>query len=753
MFLFSFSIVLSLGLTALACGWYYDERYSNSNFAPEIFVNNDFSPMFYCYDSFFYDKALGNHNTYFKDDISEVWQEYLAGISNQETIEEILFNEKNYSLKRIENIAFKELSENLPMTNVKFRTFMQYMYVARSVEQRSTSEAYSWNNNSEQEDVDFKTMYTLAFALYNSAKDEIIKQKSYLLIMKMYFYFFNEMSTDQQEQCISLYEKISPKAPKNKDYYRILGYVAGVNYRQKNYITSNYLYSKIFLSSPILQKSAIFSYHPLSYDDVKNKLIPQCISNEEKCAVWTLQGFYVQEPQSMLEIANIDINSKFLPLLMSRAINKEEKKIISLNTDTTLLANIKDQYEDVDDHEVVYPIIKQISETKGLKNVFTWQTALGYMEMLYNHHSEAEKCFNLALQNAPNTSEAKGQIRVLKLLNKLNQIDKISPNCFDEIDHEIYWLLCELKTSSAEIKALGELSKRIDNAQIFVRNYLTLLYQEDGNSSMAAMFKNSNSWEYGWAVNKLLDKTNGVDNILALLKKDKPNIMEQSAIYVGGLTEQDIYKYKNIQAIFSNRLSDVLNISDFDFPANPFNGSIIDNHDAEHKKGKNYKFKKMFETMQLMQASIERGEEVYNNALLLGNAFYSISHFGNCRLTSKLTGSFSTPDLYRSSMEKMMTDCSTAAKYYQMAHDAANNDEERAKCAYMLAKCERNNYYNKYKAHGWHSETKYNMVGWTGFKLLNEKYADTQYFKEVINECGYFKLYNLAPEVYNVRPN
>ena len=85
-----------------------------------------------------------------------------------------------------------------------------------------------------------------------------------------------------------------------------------------------------------------------------------------------------------------------------------------------------------------------------------------------------------------------------------------------------------------------------------------------------------------------------------------------------------------------------------------------------------------------------------------------------------------------------------AKKYYQIAQQHASTDEQRAKIAYMLAKVERNEFYNKqyysegkiYGVSPWENEIAFK--DWQGFKELR-KYPHTQYYKDVIRECGYFR--------------
>ncbi|MEO8853832.1 MAG: hypothetical protein ABI359_08635, partial [Ginsengibacter sp.] len=83
-------------------------------------------------------------------------------------------------------------------------------------------------------------------------------------------------------------------------------------------------------------------------------------------------------------------------------------------------------------------------------------------------------------------------------------------------------------------------------------------------------------------------------------------------------------------------------------------------------------------------------------------------------------------------------------KYYRLALKAAKDDEQKARCHYMLAKCERNEWYNRYYYNNGTNEYNDNFMipisAITEFQLL-KKYPNTQFYKEAIKECGYFDKY------------
>ena len=183
------------------------------------------------------------------------------------------------------------------------------------------------------------------------------------------------------------------------------------------------------------------------------------------------------------------------------------------------------------------------------------------------------------------------------------------------------------------------------------------------------------------------------------------------------------------------------------FPGNPFNGKIKDCNDCDHlaKQSVKYGQQEFLKKIKEMKAKIAAGEDVYNNALLVGNAFYNTTYFGNARFFY----SNSIINEYGNSISdahaKMLYGMDNVNKYYKIAQNAAADNEQKAKMAYMLAKVERNNFYSTNyftRSEGyWGYHDGADFKAWQGFVDLKTKYSDTKYYQDVIAECGYFRTY------------
>ena len=183
---------------------------------------------------------------------------------------------------------------------------------------------------------------------------------------------------------------------------------------------------------------------------------------------------------------------------------------------------------------------------------------------------------------------------------------------------------------------------------------------------------------------------------------------------------------------------------------NPFNGRISDCSDCDHRANQKIKYSPltMLIKMKEMKTNIDNNHEVFNNALLIGNAYYNSSYYGNARAfyyNSIINNNFFMSNLnVDDANSNLVLDFNQAFKYYNIALNAAENDEQRAKATFMLAKIERNNYYSKnYMDLKSFNKMKSSKIfsDWSSFKSLKENYSDTKYYQEVIKECGDFRTY------------
>ena len=129
-----------------------------------------------------------------------------------------------------------------------------------------------------------------------------------------------------------------------------------------------------------------------------------------------------------------------------------------------------------------------------------------------------------------------------------------------------------------------------------------------------------------------------------------------------------------------------------------------------------------------------KSEEVSQNYFLIANGFYNMTYFGNARMfyDNRVDNSIYTYD-HKTVPEE---NSGMALKYYLMALQASTDIEFRAKCTFMAAKCEQNDFFMTVKK-DYNGDFKSGIY----FISLKKDFSGTTYYSEIIKECGYFRTY------------
>ncbi|MTH17014.1 hypothetical protein [Flavobacterium sp. LC2016-01] len=772
-------LVFSIGLLSVygviyACagGDDWDFFGYNSNFTPETFADKSYSPLFLS-GSIFYGIGFDTeHNSRFNKNIKEDWASYLKGKADTTAVNYFLIGNETrryYSddknvIKNKEEIAdlhafYKNKKDNktslkwgkkLNLKDAKVKSFIEFLYLAQKIETVSIGEE-NWS----YEPVVAKTfndskMIQSIENVYNTTADPFLKNRYWFLTMKARFY------SNNKQKAIDFFNKTESSVPKNTLYYRALSYVAGINYKQKKYAASNYLYAKVFDKCPELRVVTAYSFRPKNDSDW-NKALLMAKNNDEKVALWAIHGYYKDEKQAIEKIYELNPKSEHLNYLATRLVNGLEQSINNSfqkdggeNQPQKKLTVAESKTENqVKVDKKALDLIAKISAAGNTDRPYLWDLSLGYLQTLKGDYANADKNFDKAVKTLPKTELAGMQLRLLRFVNNLSKIDKLTDKNEKTILSDLNWLYYELpKTYKGQ-------EFRYQNASSWSRSYLSTLYREKGDLVMSEIFGESRYgyWNDG---NSFYDNEKVLLDMKAFLEKPNKTEIEKIGAGIYSLKLKDINNFQAVQATFKNKIPEAIefmkqtdSVQYYKFLGNPFNGNIKDCHDCEHAAYQKKKYSQMdfLVTIKEMQDKLAKKEDVYINSLLLGNAFYNISHFGNGRTFYEISivGYGSSPYSFRNSMKKMITNNSVSIMYYQKAFEAASNKEQKAKCLYLISKCERNDYYNKkYNDinNYWEiQDDKINFIAWNSFKALRKDYSDTKYYQDVIAECGYFNTY------------
>jgi hypothetical protein len=719
-------------------GWAFD-----SNFAPETFVDKSYAPLFLS-EQVFYTGFDTEHNSRFNDEILQDWETFLKGKMDAKSIKFFLIDSSATEIDKLQqfyktqkkNTISTKWSKTIDLNDRRVSSFFTFLSLSKQIEAVAVSDENNWSYEPVKRITfdDIKVIKTIENR-YNTVSDPFLKNRYWFQTVKAYFY-----SSDNQS-AVTFFQKTENTVPKNTLYYRALAYIAGINYTNKNYALSNYQYSQVFDKCPAMRVVSAYCFHPKEEKDWKESL-NLAKSNQEKAALWAIQGYYGDEEKAIGEIYNLQPKSEHLDYLLTRLINKQESKIDNSFKEKSVIATQKRTKDSI--HKSTIDLVVKIAQSDKTAKPYLWNVAAGYLETLNGNYTQADKNFDKAEGKMPQTPLAIIQVRLLRFVNNLSKIDKIDSNNEKTILKDLNWLYFE--------KTKYQVSNfRYQNATDWSKKYLSALYKSQNNDIMAELFDRENNF---------YDNEKNLQAMKSFLAKENKTEIEKIGVGVYNVTLDDINNYQAVVSTFANKIPEAIDfmqktnkLQETKFSGNPFNGSIKDCHDCDHVAFQKKKYSQIdfLNTLKTIQDNIAKGDDVYTNSLLLGNAFYNITHFGNARLfhETNIAGYGYSPYDFRDKIREMITNCSLAKMYYQKAIVAAKTNEQKAKCYYMVAKCERNEYYNNQydpNKDSWENQfavesSKINFIAWDGFKTLKKDYSQTKYYQEVINECGYFRTY------------
>jgi hypothetical protein len=720
-----FAITLISSLTVgtgiiLACAGDFDDGTGSSNFTPEAFVDSSYRPFFYSSLNYYYSGYDTEHDTRFNTSNVNDWSTYLGSAASPTELEHLLRTATAESIDSAAGYAAGKLKtppasmqtfQLLKKTDKKAAAFLAYLSLAKKTEVFAVNNLeYGWDYESKKKDPDFKAtpLNSKLLQEFTQAKDPFLKQRYWFQLERSYFF------NDSAQKAINFFENNEKAFPKNELYYRTMAYAAGAYYKLKNYSKANYYYSKVYDGSNALKTVAHYSFHPQEENDWKATLA-LCANNDEKATLWQMLGvFYGDQYRAIQEIYTLNPRSEKLNLLLARAVNELEE---------TFNPSSYASHEKLDSVKSgLYALINRIAQAGNTNQPAMWHMAAGYLYMHEGNTQKAAASYAQAEKKLPKEKAVKEQLRILKLINTVTGAPKADGKLEKAILPDLEWLLSD--QSKIEVRTQGSIN--------WIKETLAFKYKNQQDLVKAACFRN---------YKEFYEDEKNIEAMKSFL--NKPNKTPYEALYAKqySLTVNDLLEYQAIGLTYKENLGEAIAklepvANTATMPGNPFNGRLQDCHDCDHEAPQKIKYTKLslLKKMKDMEDKIKSGTDVYTNAMLLANAYYNITWYGNARAFYECNvGIENTP----AGME-------LANKYYSLALSVAKTDEQKAKCQFMLAKCERNDYYTTELKKGilcGDNGDKPDFKAWNGFKALKQQYSNTQFYKEAIRECGYFRTY------------
>ncbi|MDP4209474.1 MAG: hypothetical protein Q8928_11740 [Bacteroidota bacterium] len=744
-FIVSISLLLVVGGIGWACADLFDaDEVNYSLFSPEVIHNNDYRPFFRSFHALYQYDHTGECGGDFTQVNLKEWQEFFK---NKVDTSDLSFLVYTANLKTLDTLIFyfkkpgfpisKSLKNNSLLTypdKAVITEFLYYLGFAKRCEPYATYVDDLWGQgdkvNPRSQTTDISRLLQRGEKAYFSAKNDYIWQRYVFQLVRMYFYGGNF------DGCIDFYHAHNKELLQNNSIkYRTMGYAAGALFHTKRYSEANYLYSLVYDNSPLLKVSAYLSFHPVEEADWQESL-KMARSVRERNVLWHLLGIYADPLRAMQEIYKTEPSSELLDLLLVRAVNIEEEKFVARRYFEGGATN--DSAVGFDKKNInpkLFEFIRSVADKGNTHKPCVWNLAAGYFYLAMSDYKKTDKYLDKALTCSKNDTLVAKQAKLLQVACHIERTTKPDRKFEEKIVAELNWLKDEKQPDLRNGNAYEWALKRLSEIYFHNKEYVK-----------------SECLDY------LRDLTFYTDSVkaskmIALMDKPNKTEFEKFILTCHPYKRSDIIEYQAVQLVYKNKLEDAItrfntnHVTGPAVPGDPFLIHINDCHDCDHANPPQPQYSKVavLERMVSLRREAEGNSKVAAmSSFLLANAYYNLTYFGNTRAmyeTSIIGFSSDYPyfDMYEFRPAKglgVIFDCSLAEKYYRRAMELSKDQEFKAKCCFMAAKCEQNKFFlNKPK------EFKDDFRSGQYFNMLKTNYSKTRYYKEIIRECGYFRTY------------
>jgi hypothetical protein len=727
----------------------YDIR-DMSIFAPEIIQQEKFTPFFLSYNDYY---AEVGEPYGFQISIDE-WKEYFGNENNADSVFYLVYSFYNSDLKQFKAALFKFKKQteknafNNSLTTEKINAGLAYMEYAKELEIYTRVSYDDWTPVSFDASELSKRIDKIS-EFRKKEKNEFLKIRWIFQEIRAYYLL------GQFQKGIDFFEKdFKGNATIGSMYYRILGYKAACLYKLKQYAASNLIYAKIYDECKQQRISAFESFHPQSEEEWKLTIL-NAKTIRDKELLWHLFGVYLDPLRAMREIVKLNPTSEFIELLLVRSINIAENKLLhnpvyegqdemydrsseDERDYSSYIGNPYYSWKSIDSANVK-ELVNFVEENTTLhfKENGVWYASAAYLNWLIGNNNRSEEWIKTGQTFSGKSEICLAQLNLIKSIvfaSKLTEIQKAD---------ESY--LLDLIT---KITSYNSLNLRPENTIRWIKTHLAMLYSK--NDPIRAELCKSNASEFYKDednIQHMIDFMNQPYKTEWDIYIISKYFLKISELYeIQAVQKAMNYDFEGAAAIFrKNEAAGAGELS-----GNPFNIRIQDCHDCDHALPQKVVYTKLKFVEKMIElskkaASEKDNQERANNYFLYANGLYNMTWYGNARVFSATainwnyqeSNRFNGYSFKKNQEVGVYYSMKEAEKNYLLAMSLSTNKEFRAKCAWMLAKCE----HNAWLEDSW-GEGSGDFQAGVYFKMMNDDFKDSKYYKEVIAQCGYFCTYN-----------
>lgn len=543
---------------------------------------------------------------------------------------------------------------------------------------------------------------------------------------------------------LEIYNDVMPKIEKINSIinYWILAHKAGALKSLGKRAEAAYLFAVVFRYCPSKRRQAFESFD-IKTEEEWRQCLNYCRDNRERSALYAIRASYdkAKALDDMMSIYRLDPQNEHLTMLMMRETLRLEKILLGFSFRQHNLS------ADIIKKNIAYCLqlqdfIKKVALEQKTSDPSLWRTTEGYLGLLVGDWRYAMRTFAEARKEAKDDI-LKEQIDAFDLAARIIGLQGVDMG---------------MDSTMNVIRANNAYLSDTDFEDLFYEK-VGYIYQQLDHRGVAFLTRNS-----------LKDlETNPqiaeIDDLINLCRKPEKTRFELELVTLSGRKTIETLLWGIKARYFLSRFE--LEAANECFKRIP-----------DNERGKKYKpflalTNDCVNCIQVDTATYNRAEftqqMLYWEYLIrispnaptdslyykLGLGYYNMTFFGNSsgiadfyrsgknwERINKYKNIFPAKDYPLGNYE--VTDVSMALQYFEKARQNTQNRELQAHCAFWCAKCELILYYlsteNAYKIGSKQIPApppQYRRY----FKLLKEYYNDTNFYKQAMTECKYFKLY------------
>jgi hypothetical protein len=740
------SLAMLSGTTlVLACAvWFDEEDMCYSFFAPETSHADAYTPFYRNFHLIYQNEGYNPVSSFDKKNTEE-WFDFFKNKADTIDIHNLLYycrigaiDSLNHFVKDKNYPCDERLKKNSVLKTKKdiVIPFLEYLYYAKSCEPYATYVYDGWSKVDTTLDIkqhpDISSrLIAKGQELMRESKSDFIKQRYAFQIIRLYFL------SDKREDCLNFYQQVLPGFSDNYSIkYRSMGYAAGALYKMKRYSEANYLYSVIYDHCEQLKISAYSSFHPLEEKDWQ-----ACLARgkniREKNVIWQLMGIYADPFRAMQEIYKTEPASDLLDLMLTRAVNIEEERFLPLRDSYEGEADTIYSFKTTKLNKELVDFIKTVAIKGNAHKPYIWNLTAGYLSIIQGEYKMADEYIAKVKKEIKNDSLVLEQVRIFEIISSVEQEKRFDAAFENKMAEQLTWL--------HQLPHYKEL--RHESMCHWLTRRLSERYNSIGEIVKAQCLNaNSNNYFY--------EDEQHIRKMIAYMDKPDKTVFDTYILKEYDYAKADVFDLQGLRLLYQFKFKEAVakfeecpGAGDATLMADPFVIHINDCHDCDFNALETKKYSKLTfaKKMLALENKLKNNPKNAAVAFELANGYYNMTYFGNCRILYQCHIKYYQDDLDwtfenqgRSSWfscymvrSAPMLNCKQAETYYKKAMELSIDNEFKAKCCFMAAKAEQNTFYV--------SET--DTLSHNYFKLLRDTYSKTNYYKEVIKECGYFATY------------